>query len=98
MAFETTLLRFQKKLERKPAAFETMVNFFSLRKKVAKKGKNPCRIYRAVSVQGVAEKRAPLPAVMFASFLANIRRNREAWERFTDSLCSAKRAIGANVN
>ncbi len=43
----------------------------------------------ALSVQTKAQKSAPLPARDVCSHFANIRRNREAKERFADSLWSA---------
>ena len=77
------------KIGTKACGFRNDGQLFFFEKKVAKKGKNPCRIYRALSVRGKARKSAPLPAVMLTSFLVNIRRNREARECFTDFLWSA---------
>ena len=50
--------------------------------------------YRFVSANN-GKKCAPLPARDVYSFLVNIRRNREAKERFTYLFWSANRAIGA---
>jgi hypothetical protein len=63
-AFEAALF-FAKKIDRKPAAFERSTNFFSLRKKVAKKAKT-LQVYRFVSAwESMKERASPRRDVYF---------------------------------
>jgi hypothetical protein len=56
---------FAKKIDRKPAAFERSTNFFSLRKKVAKKAKT-LQVYRFVSAwESMKERASPRRDVYF---------------------------------
>ena len=80
---------FIQRLYRKPAAFETFVNFFSLREKVTKRGKNPCRIYRAGHFCYISKLLAP-PRVEILHE-AKFTRNHGAFSRFAEGLWSAKR-------
>ena len=58
------IISFQK-IHRK-VYFLFLSNFFSLREKVAKRGKNPCRIYRLCQCRSEAERVRLSPRVMFA--------------------------------
>ena len=53
-------------LARKASPFETLWKLFCLTKKL-QKNKNPCRIYRALSVLRKARQSAPLPDGPFLS-------------------------------
>jgi hypothetical protein len=62
---------------------------FLFERKSYKKRQKPLQDLSALSVLLIIRKSAPLPARDVCSFLANIRRNREARERFTNFLLSA---------
>ena len=72
----------------KRSALSIPYPLFLFERKRGKKNQKTCR-FIALSVRKIIQKSAPLPARDVRPFLANIRRNREAKEGFTGSLCSS---------
>ena len=70
----------------KADGFSAYILFFFLKEKEAKRIKNPCRIYRLCQCKPKHEGARLSPLVILPRYARKIRRNREAWERFTSSL------------